>query len=81
MTATTIRNWAIYYIELTQWPWDTLAKRARTRALFAQGKLGPDVIWGTGDEPIYLHFSLLLFIVGGLIYLFNTNRAVFYAVV
>ena len=81
MTATTIRNWAIYYIELTQWPWDTLAKRARIRALFAGGKLGPDVIWGTGDEPIYLHFSLLLFIVGGLIYLFNTNRAVFYAVV
>jgi hypothetical protein len=81
MMATTIRNWAIYYIELTQWPWDTLAKRARMRALFAKGKLGPEVIWGTGDEPIYLHFALLLFIAGGLIYLFNTNRAVFYAVV
>ena len=81
MMATIIRNWAVYYIEVTQWPWDTLAKRARIRAFFAEGKWGPDVIWGTGDEPIYLHFSLLLFIAGALIYLFNINRAVFYAVV
>ena len=51
------------------------------RALFAKENPGPYIIWGTGQEPNYLHFSLLLFLTGGLIYLFNINRAVFYAVV
>ena len=57
-----------------------MTKRARTRALFAKKNPGPYTIWGTGQEPTYLHFSLLLFIAGGLIYLFNVNRTVFYAV-
>ena len=51
------------------------------RALFAKASPGPNIIWGTGLEADYLHFSLLLFITGGLIYLFNINRTVFYAVV
>ena len=51
------------------------------RALFAKENPGPYTIWGTGQEISYLHFSVLLFITGGLIYLFNINRAVFYAVV
>ena len=50
------------------------------RAIFAEGNLGPYVIWGTRAETL-LHFSLLLFIAGGLIYLFNINRTVFCAVV
>ena len=51
------------------------------RALFAKENPGPYIIWGTGFEPNFLHFSVLLFIVGSLIYLFNINRTVFYAVV
>ena len=51
------------------------------RALFAKENPGPYIIWGTGQEPTYLHFSILLFIAGSLIYLFNTSRAVFNAVV
>ena len=52
------------------------------RALFAQGNPGPyRTFWGSGQEPDYLHLSVLLFVIGSLIYLFNINRAVFYAVV
>jgi hypothetical protein len=51
------------------------------RALLASGSPGPYIIWGIGREPIYLHFSLLLFITGVLVYLFNINRPGFYAVV
>ena len=51
------------------------------RAIFAKGNPGPYVIWGTRAETTLLHFSLLLFIAGGLIYLFNINRTVFYMVV
>ena len=79
--ATLFRNWGVYYLEITQWPWDTLSKRARTHAIFAKGNPGPYVIWGTTKGPTYLHFSLLLFIIGAAIYLFNINRSVFYAVV
>ncbi|KAH9984992.1 hypothetical protein BJV77DRAFT_930175, partial [Russula vinacea] len=81
LVATLFRNWAVQYISVTQTPWYTITKRARTRALFAKENPGPYIIWGTGQEPTYLHFSLLLFIAGGLIYLFNINRPVFYAVV
>jgi hypothetical protein len=55
-------------------------KQARIRAIFAKGNPGPNVIWGTSGGPIHLHLSLFLFIVGGLIYLFNINRFVFYYV-
>jgi hypothetical protein len=79
--ATLFRNWAVYYIGVTQWPWDTVVKRARTHAIFAKGNPGPYVIWGTTKGPTYLHFSLLLFVTGAAIYLFNINRSVFYAVV
>jgi hypothetical protein len=51
------------------------------RALLANGNPGPYIIWGTGREPTYLHFSVLLFITGALIYLFNINRPGFYAMV
>ena len=80
LVATLYRNWAVQYISITQPPWYTLAERARVRALFAKGNPGPYTIWGTGEESNYLHFSVLLFVVGSLIYLFNINRNVFYAV-
>jgi hypothetical protein len=75
------RNWALHYIAISKPLGYTSEKQARIRAFFAKGNPGPYVIWGTGDEAASLHFSLLLFIAGGLIYIFNINRAVFYAVV
>jgi hypothetical protein len=82
MSATVIQNWAVQYTEVTWWPWDTPLKRAWTRTIFAKGSPGPYGSWGA-NNPIHaeLHLSLLLFIIGALIYLFNINRAVFYAVV
>ena len=79
--ATLFRNWAVQYISVTRPPCDTPEKQARIRAIFAKGNPGPNAIWGATEGPIFLHLSLFLFIVGGLIYLFNINRAVFYAVV
>ena len=81
LDATLFRNWAIQYISITQPPWYTLPERARIRSIFAKGGLGPYTLWGKSWEPNYLQFSLLLFIIGGLIYLFNINRTVFYAVI
>jgi hypothetical protein len=81
LVATMFRNWAVQYISITQRPSYTPIERARVRALFAKGNPGPYIIWGTGRELNLLHFSVLLFIVGSLIYLFNINRTVFYAVV
>jgi Family of unknown function (DUF6535) len=79
--ATLFRNWAVQYISVTQPPCDTPEKQARIRAIFAKGNPGPNAIWGATEGPIFLHLSLLLFLAGALIYLFNINRAVFYAVV
>lgn len=75
------RRWAVQYISVAHPPRYTPDKRARIRAIFAKGRLGPYYIWGTGEELIYLHFSLFLFVIGSLIYLFNLNRDVFYAVI
>ncbi|KAF8471452.1 hypothetical protein DFH94DRAFT_674467, partial [Russula ochroleuca] len=74
LVATLYRNWAVQYISVTQPLWYPLASRARMRALFAKENPGPYILWGTGQESNYLHFSLFLFITGGLIYLFNINR-------
>jgi hypothetical protein len=76
------RNWGVHYIEVTQWPLGTPAKRAQMHAIFTKENPGPYVtLWGTTKGPTYLHFSLLLFVIGATIYLFNINRSVFYAVV
>ena len=81
-TATMMRNWALNYISVTRTSkFYTSMEQARVRAILAKGNPGPYVFWGTGKEPIYLHFSLLLFLTGGLVYLFNVNQAVFYAVI
>ena len=77
------REWALTYSELTQLPRykETSENHARRKVIFARGILGPYISWEGNHDTAYLHFSLLLFIAGSLIYLFNINRAVFYAVV
>jgi hypothetical protein len=81
MEAMIIRNWAVQYTSVTQPARYTSEKRARVRVIFANGNLGPKMIWGTTAGPTFLHLSLFLFVAGGLIYLFNINPTVFYAVV
>ena len=74
-----LRNGAVHYFEITRMPGKTLVRRARIRTIFAKGNPGPNTIWGTGTSYGLLHVSLLLFIVGCLVYFFNINRTVFYA--
>jgi hypothetical protein len=75
-----VQHWVHRYITVTQQPWHTPDQRARIRAFFASRPWGPYVTWGSDRSPFYLHLSLFLFMAGCAIYLFNLNRAVFYAV-
>ena len=79
--ATLGKHWAHRYITVTQHPRYSPDQRARIRAIFAESALGPYAIWGAGLSPLYLHFSIFLFLAGGLVYLFNLNRVAFGAVV
>ena len=83
MGAMLFRDWKFLHSSLTQPPWsdDTSEKHARRIAIFSKGMFGPYFRWENDHDTIYLHFALLLFIAGSLIYLFNINRTVFYAVV
>lgn len=75
-----VQHWVYRYITVTQQPWHTPDQRARIRAFFASRPWGPYVTWGSDRSPLYLHLSIFLFMAGCAIYLFNLNRAVFYAV-
>ena len=79
--ASLVQHWADRYITVTQQPWQTPDQRARIRAFFASRPWGPYVTWGSDRFPFYLHLSLFFFMSGCAIYLFNLNRAVFYAVI
>ena len=79
--ATLGKHWAHRYITVTQHPRYSPDQRARIRAIFAESALGPYAIWGAGLSPLYLHFSIFLFLAGGLVYLFNLNRVAFGTVV
>jgi Family of unknown function (DUF6535) len=83
MGAMLFRDWKFIHSSLTrpQWSDETSEKHARRIAIFSEGMFGPYIRWEVGHDTIYLHFALLLFIAGSLIYLFNINRTVFYAVV
>ena len=71
------RKWAVKHIKRTRWPWDTPAKRARTRAIFAKDKPGLYTIWGMDSLHVHLNLSILEFVFGASIYLFKVNRFVF----
>ena len=68
-----------HYLSITRRSSYTPTKRARIHAIFAgevaNFRLEPSVNY------IFLHLSLLLFIIGTLIYIFSINRAIFYAVI
>ena len=81
MLATVYRNWAVQYMTVAQPLHYSSKNQVRIRAIFATESPGePHAVLGTTDHPIFIHFSLLLFVVGVVIYLFNINVSVFYAV-
>jgi hypothetical protein len=75
------RDYGLQYISISRSSNYMLEEQARIRAIFANAIRCPDSIHGTSRGRLLLHLSLLLFIIGAVIYLFNINRAVFYAVV
>jgi len=79
--ATLGQQWARRYITVTQQPRCSPDKRARIRAVFAKRAQAAYIILGAGRLPFYLHISLSLFTIGGIIYLYNINRAVSVAVI
>ena len=81
MTATVYRNWAVQYMSVAQPIHYSSKNQVRIRAIFAtESPGGPQVISGATDHPVFIHLSLLLFVIGVVIYLFNINITVFYAV-
>ena len=83
MVALLFRNWKLLHSALTQMQRsdDTSERHARRIAIFSKGMFGPYTRWEMGHEIVYLHLALLLFIAGSMIYLYNINHKVFYAVV
>ena len=77
LLAIMFQQWARQYVRFTQPPRRSPRRRARIRALFA----------GSVDKlfiktlsfllPCYLHFSILLFFIGLLVYLLNVNGTLF----
>jgi len=75
--ATMFQQWARQYVRFTRPPRRSPRRRARIRALFA----------GSADKlfiktlslllPCYLHFSVLLFFIGLLVFLINVNYTIF----
>ncbi|KAF8483780.1 hypothetical protein DFH94DRAFT_626240, partial [Russula ochroleuca] len=75
--ATMFQQWARQYVRFTQLRRRSPRRRARIRALFA----------GSVDKlfirtlsfllPCYLHFAVLLFFIGLLVFLFNVNNTIF----
>jgi hypothetical protein len=80
MTATVYRNWAVQYMSVTQPLHYTSKNQPRIRAIFATESPGPQMISGATDHPIFIHLSLLLFVIGVVIYLYNINITTFNAV-
>jgi hypothetical protein len=72
-----LQQWAGRYILVTQQPWLTPCQRARVREIFFNYTRGPHIFWGVTPMAFFIYLSIILYMVGGLVYLFNTNRAVF----
>jgi hypothetical protein len=80
LLATLLQQWARRYVTATQPTRYSPHKRARVRAFFAGGVEKFHLPWAVELLPALLHLSLFLFFSGLLIFLFNTNHAVYRAV-
>ena len=75
LLATLLQQWARRYIKITQPPYGP-RKRARIRAFFAEGVQKLRLPLVVEALPLLLHFSLLFFFAGLLIFLVNTDYTV-----
>jgi hypothetical protein len=74
MLAMLLRQWARRYGMAIQQPWLTPPQRARVREVFTNGS---SLFWVTFPMVFFLCVSLVLYVTGGLIFLFNIDRIVF----
>jgi Family of unknown function (DUF6535) len=81
MISTLQQQWARRYLKLTQPPRSSPHDRARMREFFANGVDSLHFSRVVEAVPTLIHLSLFLFFAGLLIFLFNVNQSVFFAVV
>jgi Family of unknown function (DUF6535) len=81
MLATLQQQWARRYLRVTQPQQSNPHDQARIRAFYAHGIDELRFTWVVEAVPTLIHISLFLFFAGLLIYLFNVNHPVFFAVV
>lgn len=72
-----LQGWTKRYIWITRHPHLTPDRRARVRELFSKYTRGPYIFWGTGPMVFLVHFSIFLFMAGGIIYIHYVNRIFF----
>jgi Family of unknown function (DUF6535) len=76
LLATLLQQWTRRYMKITQKRY-SLHRRARIRALFAEGIDKLQLPWAVEALPALLHLSLFLFFAGLSVFLLNLNHAVF----
>jgi len=81
LLATLLHQWARRYVSFTQQSGYSLHKRARIRAFFSDGVDKFRVSWVAEALPALLHLSLCFFLAGLLVWLYNINVYLFFAVV
>lgn len=74
MLAMLLRQWARRYGMAIQQPWLTPDQRARVREALTNGSC---LFWVTFPMAFFLCVSLVFYVTGGLIFLFNIDRIVF----
>jgi hypothetical protein len=74
MLAMLLRQWARRYGMAIQQPWLTPDQRARVREVFTNESC---LFWVTFPMVFFLCVSLVLYVTGGLVFLFNINSIVF----
>lgn len=79
--ATSQQEWARRYIKVIRYPPCSPEKRARIRALLANGFHKSDLLVGGDGLMGYVHLAIFLFVAGAIIYLHNINHTVFIVVV
>ena len=81
MLATMMHQWAGHYITATQQPRYNPRKKARLRAFFSDAVGGSLVLPMVRSLRAMLHLSLFLFFAGLIIFLYNTHKTVFIALI
>ncbi|KAI9455645.1 hypothetical protein F5148DRAFT_1324686 [Russula earlei] len=75
--ATIVQQWARQYLRYTQPPQRSPRERARIRALFSESVDNLFIKSLGALLPCYLHLSVLLFLLGLVLFLFHVNHTIF----